>query len=135
MGQEKMIGKLMGDLLGHAYTRYLADLMGGSVLGTPTRLALGLSRGSPQQYYFDFTFDGQVLSRKAYVEQIYRDLNASGNILAGNGGRDDNVTLEKIVDEARSAFKHNIEVYSEEPIYLQSFMGLKNIVTGYLLRR
>ena len=32
-----------GRLLGHAYTRYLADLMGGQVLATPTKLALGLN--------------------------------------------------------------------------------------------
>jgi len=123
-----------GLLLGHAYTRYLADLMGGSVLGTPTRLALGLKDGSPQQYGFDLNFNGQVLERKAYVEQVYHNLNSSGDILAKNKGRDSNVILEEIVNEARSAFKLNIQVYSEEPIYLDAVVGLKNILSGYLLR-
>jgi len=111
-----------GRLLGHVYTRYLADLMGGQVLGTPTRLALRLDKGMPQQYSFSFPTD-----RKAYVESIYRDFNECGKIM-----NDENVLLEEVVEEARGAFRHNIEVYSEEPIITDSVLGLKNIVSGYM---
>jgi len=111
-----------GRLLGHAYTRYLADLMGGSVLGTPTRLALRLEEGTPEQYSFSFPRD-----RKAYVETIYNDLNESGKII-----QDDDALLEEIVEEARAAFRHNIEVYGEEPIVVDSARGIQNIISGYL---
>lgn len=129
-----------GLLLGHAYTRYLADLMGGSVLATPTRLALGLKSDSPQQYSFDFNIDGgeKELTRKEYVEKIYFDLNASGDILLGSIDKDDEkggAILEQVVDEARSAFRHNIEVYSEEPIYMDSLKGLFNIVSGWVFKK
>lgn len=128
-----------GLLLGHAYTRYLADLMGGSVLATPTRLALGLKSDSPQQYSFDLNIDGEFeMTRKEYVEKIYFDLNASGDILLGDIDKDDEkggAILEQVVDEARSAFRHNIEVYSEEPIYMNSVRGLLNIISGWVFKR
>ena len=128
-----------GLLLGHAYTRYLADLMGGSVLATPTRLALGLKSDSPQQYSFDLNIDGELeLTRKEYVEKIYFDLNASGDILLGDIDKDDEkggAILEQVVDEARSAFRHNIEVYSEEPIYMNSVRGLLNIISGWVFKK
>jgi heme oxygenase len=112
-----------GRLLGHAYTRYLADLMGGQVLGTPTRLALGLeSDGSPQQYSFTFPVD-----RKKYVEDLYYDLNEAGRLMD-----DDDVRLEDAVAEARAAFGHNVKVYSEEPFVLDSVIGLKNIISGWV---
>lgn len=114
-----------GRLLGHAYTRYLADLMGGQVLGTPTRLALRMEEGMPHQYSFSFPTD-----RKSYVENIYNDFNESGKIM-----NDDDVMLEGVVEEARAAFRHNIEVYGEEPIMLDSLLGLKNIVSGYCFHR
>ena len=66
----------------------LADLMGGQVLGTPTRLALGLNEGRPRQ-------------------------------------------IRSIISEARTAFKCNINVYSEEPMWIESALGLKNIALGY----
>ena len=132
-----------GLLLGHAYTRYLADLMGGQVLATPTRLALGLNSDSPKQYSFDLNYadnngGGNRLTRKDYVEKIYQDLNASGDILTKDienrqVGRD--TVLEEIVEEARSAFQHNVDVYSEEPIWIDSLLGLKNIIGGWVLQR
>mmetsp|Transcript_44907 Transcript_44907/g.50717 ORF Transcript_44907/g.50717 Transcript_44907/m.50717 type:complete len:307 (+) Transcript_44907:169-1089(+) len=114
-----------GRLLGHAYTRYLADLMGGSMLGTPTHLALRLNEGIPQQYTFSFP-----TTRKAYVETIYHDLNQCGKIM-----KDDDDLLESVVGEARGAFRHNVSVYAEEPIIVDSVLGLKNIVSGYLFHR
>ena len=114
-----------GRLLGHAYTRYLADLMGGQVLGTPTRLALGLNEGTPRQYVFTYE---EGMDRKMYVESIYKDLNDSGDLICPMKSD----KLETIVAEARTAFKCNIKVYSEEPIWVSSAVGLKNIVLGYL---
>ena len=138
-------------LLGHAYTRYLADLMGGQVLGTPTRMALALQPGTPMQYSFDFIEQG-FGNRKEYVDQIYHDFNTSGRILCNKEGmsstsnveemenessdnNESNATLEEVVEEARVAFRHNIEVYSEEPIYKDSLVGMKNIVCGWVMRR
>jgi len=114
-----------GRLLGHAYTRYLADLMGGQVLGAPTRLALGLAEGTPRQYAFEYE---KGSNRRLYVEKIYKDLNDSGDIICPAKSDD----LEMIVSEARTAFKHNIDVYSEEPIWIESAVGLKNIIGGYI---
>ena len=114
-----------GRLLGHAYTRYLADLMGGQVLGTPTRLALGLKEGTPRQYSFTY---GDGMDRKMYVEKIYKDLNDSGDLICPMKSD----KLETVVSEARTAFKCNIQVYSEEPIWIASTVGLKNIAFGYL---
>jgi len=138
-------------LLGHAYTRYLADLMGGQVLATPTRLALGLDvSNAPTQYAFDLEDIG--MTRKEYVEKIYHDLNTSGTMLMktanstsssneeGEEGLDSNGganygMLDEVVDEARAAFMHNIHVYSEEPIYMDSLIGVKNILYGWVSRR
>lgn len=133
-----------GLLLGHAYTRYLADLMGGQVLATPTKLALGLEK--VEQYSFDISGNDNGLGRKGYVEQIYKDLNISGNLLLSNDGeiqseseseneQDKNDKIEEIVSEARIAFQHNIHVYAEEPIYLDSIVGLKNIISGWILSK
>jgi len=113
-----------GRLLGHAYTRYLADLMGGQVLGTPTRLALGLKEGTPRQYSFHYEND---MDRKMYVEKIYKDLNDSGDMVCPLKSDE----LESIISEARTAFKCNIDVYSEEPMWIESALGLKNIAVGY----
>lgn len=102
-----------GRLLGHAYTRYLADLMGGQVLGTPTRLALGLEVGAPRQYSFTFPVD-----RKKYVEDVYYDLNGAGGLMDGDGAQ-----IEDAVAEARAAFGYNVKVYSEEPFVIDSVLN------------
>jgi len=114
-----------GRLLGHAYTRYLADLMGGQALGTPTRLALDLKERAPRQYTFNYE---EGMDRKMYVEKIYKDLNESGDIICPNKSD----KLESVIAEARTAFKCNIDVYSEEPMWIESAVGLKNIVLGYI---
>lgn len=116
-----------GRLLGHAYTRYLADLMGGSVLATPTRLALRLEEGTPVQYSFSFPAEND---RKGYVGMIYSDLNESGKLMD-----DDDSKLEEVVEEARLAFRHNIAVYGEEPMMLDSLRGLKGMASGYFFHK
>eukprot|EP00546_Thalassionema_frauenfeldii_P000636 CAMPEP_0178935510 /NCGR_PEP_ID=MMETSP0786-20121207/24595_1 /TAXON_ID=186022 /ORGANISM="Thalassionema frauenfeldii, Strain CCMP 1798" /LENGTH=333 /DNA_ID=CAMNT_0020613685 /DNA_START=67 /DNA_END=1069 /DNA_ORIENTATION=+ len=148
-----------GRLLGHAYTRYLADLMGGSVLGTPTRMALRLDEDMPTQYSFNFPASSSVfaestnsnndggdqnnnnhgipMSRKEYVESIYNDLNEAGKLLEkiGDHNADNGSLLEDVVSEAREAFRHNVNVYAEEPIIFDSVVGLKNIATGWVLHK
>lgn len=131
-----------GRILGHAYTRYLADLMGGSVLAYPTRLALNLDIDTPRHYTFQYNSDTSnnvttttkttSITRKEYVEQIYHDLNKSGTILVQSNDNNNTTVLEDVVDEARKAFQHNIDVYSEEPIYLDAMVGTMNILYGYV---
>jgi uncharacterized protein (UPF0218 family) len=84
-----------------------------------------MEEGMPQQYSFSFPTD-----RKSYVESIYHDFNESGKMM-----NDDVVILEEVAEEARAAFRHNINVYGEEPLILDSLLGLKNIATGYCFHR
>ena len=114
-------------LLGHAYTRYLADLMGGSVLASPTELALGLPPGSVGAYSFAFPL-GQ--DRGRYVGEVYGDLNKAG-WMAAKGGRE--AAVEEAVAEARLAFRHNVRVYTEEPIAWGAVLGLGRIAGGWML--
>ena len=114
-------------LLGHAYTRYLADLMGGSVLASPTELALALPPGSVGAYSFAFPL-GQ--DRGRYVGEVYGDLNEAG-WMAAKGGRE--AAVEEAVAEARLAFRHNVRVYTEEPIAWGAVLGLGRIAGGWML--
>ncbi|QDZ22898.1 heme oxygenase [Chloropicon primus] len=108
-------------LLGHLYTRYLADLFGGQLLGRPTQLALGLP-ASPRHYVFDL---GE-LSRREYIETIYLGLNRAGDDLSC-GAR------EAAVKAAHEAFGHNKVVYRESPpLVLNAARGAMNVVTGAL---
>jgi len=91
-------------LLGHAYTRYLADLFGGSMIGWPTALALGL-RETPA-FYVHAPEIG--LRRAAFVESVYEALNDAGEGL-------DAVATRAVVDEAALAFRLNAALYREGP--------------------
>eukprot|EP01063_Lacrimia_lanifica_P002719 TRINITY_DN11454_c0_g1_i1.p2 TRINITY_DN11454_c0_g1~~TRINITY_DN11454_c0_g1_i1.p2 ORF type:complete len:277 (+),score=76.77 TRINITY_DN11454_c0_g1_i1:90-920(+) len=126
-----------GRVLGHAYTRYLADLMGGSVLGAPTRMALGLAHGTPRHYAFGYA--EQHGGRRAYVEALYGDLNAAGDVIApeAEGATDQEraALLEAVVAETRLAFAMNVKVYAEEPIYADAARGAANVIVGWALRR
>mmetsp|Transcript_28998 Transcript_28998/g.35298 ORF Transcript_28998/g.35298 Transcript_28998/m.35298 type:complete len:207 (-) Transcript_28998:30-650(-) len=100
--------------------------------------------GVIRQYSVTFPVD-----LKQYVEDIYRYINEAGKIMMGgsnnishvgvcgdgdsiNYSKYHNVMFEEVVAEARSAFRHNVEVYSEESIVIDSIIGLKNIVTGWM---
>eukprot|EP00944_MAST-04C_sp_MAST-4C-sp1_P012267 g12267.t1 len=107
-----------GRILGHAYCRYLADLFGGQMLGTPTRWAVGLSEGTPHHY--NFNFDS---GRRELIENIYNSLNVAGDEL----GPDKSAL---IVQEALNAFSHNANVYSEEPMLMDATRGVFNIAGG-----
>ena len=93
-------------LLAHFYTRYLADLFGGSMLGWPTRRALGFPR-VPRFYVHDvFERASGAVDRAAYVESVYEAINAVG------AGLSERATAE-VAAEAKRAFKLNAEVYAE----------------------
>ena len=67
-------------LIAHFYVRYFADLFGASMLGWPTKRALGLPR-VPEFYRHD---DAIVSDRRAtYVESVYEAINEVGSGLSG----------------------------------------------------
>ena len=80
-------------LTAHFYTRYLADLFGGSMLGWPTKRALGL-KNVPQFYTHELFADAdngvvrggndKKVTRRAYVEAVYAAINESGAGLTSN---------------------------------------------------
>ncbi|GMI57588.1 hypothetical protein TeGR_g47 [Tetraparma gracilis] len=111
------------ELVGHFYTRYFADLFGGSMLGAPTSLSLGVP---PPSFY---SFEGVTKdNRPAYIEGIYERLNESGEAM-GEGGR------EAAVDATRRAFRWNADVIKEAGLlYLSEHAarGIVNVGSGYL---
>ena len=142
-------------MLGHLYTRYFADLFGGSVLAAPTRAALVLPPGTPRHYTFSLPAEG---GRRALIEDVYRSLNIAGDGLGGVGGRQatsaasqlqaagtaalcqsadesrQKVLQEEVVEEAMRAFAHNAAVYGEEPMLWDAIRGGINAATGLVVR-
>ena len=128
-------------LLGHLYCRYFADLFGGQMLGLPYNLALTLEKNTPRHYHFDFgtavvcgssddtaaattTTTTVVRDRRQYIETLYKDINTAGALLSP-GQRD------QILRETLNGFQHNVNVYTEEPIWNDSLFGAMNIGTGF----
>jgi len=110
-------------LISHFYTRYLADLFGGSMLGFPTRAALNLPADAPRFYRFPASVEER---RSEYIEHVYASINAEGKRL-------DEHTRGLLVEEARAAFAHNAAVYAERPyFYLGAAAGGANIVKGLI---
>lgn len=114
-------------LVGHFYTRYFADLFGGSMLGLPTELALGLPH-PPAAYQFS----AEVMNnRQAVVERAYEAINACGDELSPEVRRE-------VVEEARAAFGHNAEMIKERgalSIGAGALHGAANLVVGYGQRK
>lgn len=109
-------------LLGHLYCRYFADLFGGQALAGPYRWALGLGPISPRHY--DFGDFGK--ERRASIERIYEALNESGEML-----RTDEA-CKAVVEEARTAFGHNVLVYKEEGgLLADGALGMAKMVGGF----
>lgn len=114
-------------LLGHFYTRYLADLFGGSMIGYPTKLALSLE-SIPKFYTHSSTIS---MNRRDYVESIYENLNDAGKDLSST-------QLEAIVKEAETAFKLNAEVYKEGVggagvgLFAAAGVGSFNVFLGFV---
>lgn len=113
-------------LVGHFYTRYFADLFGGSMIGEPTRLAVALPRECAF-YRFPPAVEG---ARGEYVERVYEGINEVGEKM-GEVGR------AEAVDEARRAFAHNAALVTEVGLptaILGAARGAVNIAVGYAAR-
>ena len=117
-------------LLAHFYARYLADLFGGSMLGWPTRRALGF-RTTPQFYVHDvFVEGGAASARKDYVERVYEAINDAGAHV-------DDAAAAETVDEARRAFAANAAVFAESggSSLLFATVGGARVLGGYAAER
>ena len=113
-------------LLGHLYVRYFADLFGGRALGYPTMLAVPDLKTKPEFYAWE---DSVEADRRAYIERVYKALNRAGAEMEGDAQR------ERVVEEARLAFQHNAEVYTEVPGLMQgAARGTFNILKGGIMR-
>lgn len=114
-----------GRLIGHVYCRYFADLFGGQMLQWPYEKALNLPAGTPRHYHFDFPED--TPERRAYIESVYACINEAGATL-------DSHKRDAAVREAFRAFRHNVEVYSEDTkLYADGAAGAINVATGGLM--
>ncbi len=113
-------------LVAHLYCRYFADLFGGSMLGYPTQLALGVP--SPKFYSFGTAVSGN--NRAAFIEGIYEKINAAGDEM-------DEDTRAAVVEEAVLAFKHNANVIKEKGLGLVPCVvgGVFNVSKGYVISK
>lgn len=117
-------------LLAHFYARYLADLFGGSMLGWPTRRALGFKQ-TPQFYTHDVFDSGKPgVSRKQYVERVYEAINDAGEDIGANA-------TAETVEEARRAFAANAAVFAEGSgsSLLAATVGGVRVMGGYAAER
>lgn len=109
-------------LVGHFYTRYFADLFGGSMLGYPTHLALGIP--TPSFYSFPSTVTGH---RAAYIESIYEAINEAGDEM-------EEIGRANVVEETKEAFRYNAEIIKEQGVELVPYIakGVFNVSNGYV---
>jgi hypothetical protein len=151
-------------MLGHLYCRYFADLFGGSMLAMPTRVwvflsafrvchpfrqpadchwlvtavprrAIGLAPDTPRHYTFSLP-PVEEGGRRAYIEQVYQSLNVAGDgLLSSSGEEEGQQHWDAVIEETKTAFRHNIAVYSEEPMYMDGLRGCLNVATGMLRSR
>eukprot|EP00588_Corethron_pennatum_P031344 CAMPEP_0194318040 /NCGR_PEP_ID=MMETSP0171-20130528/14690_1 /TAXON_ID=218684 /ORGANISM="Corethron pennatum, Strain L29A3" /LENGTH=366 /DNA_ID=CAMNT_0039074817 /DNA_START=145 /DNA_END=1242 /DNA_ORIENTATION=+ len=87
-------------LVAHAYTRYMGDLSGGTVLARVARRALGLAKDGDGLRFYDF---GKI-SPKSFKDQ-YRVALDDTNL--------DDSTICRMVDEANVAFALNMRLFQE----------------------
>jgi heme oxygenase len=110
-------------LIGHFYCRYFADLLGGSMLGYPTNLALALPKESPSFYRFPSAVEN---NRGNYIERVYEAMNTEGEKM-GEQGRQETVAA------CTRAFSLNRDLYLERPnLAPGALQGSFNIASGYL---
>lgn len=102
-------------LVAHAYTRYLGDLSGGSVLGRLVGRALDLRPGAGLDFYAFPAIDDVEAYRVAYRGRL--DRLPIGDAVA-----------DAIVDEARAAFACNIALFAE--LEGSALRGLLRLVRG-----
>ena len=113
-----------GRLIGHLYCRYFADLFGGQMLAAPTRYALAPAVKPNTPRHYDF---GDFGARRAEsIEALYAAFNEAGDALGSEEAR------QAVVDEANLAFRHNIDVYSEEGgLMWGAAVGVGNMALGF----
>lgn len=118
-----------GDLLlAHMYVRYLADLFGGSMLGKPTELALGLQINSLKFYSPNKGPHEEMIKHNKiqFVEIFYNELNKCGEEMTAD-------RREEIVEEAKNAFKLNADIYTErEALLAGALKGGLSLIHGYI---
>ena len=118
-----------GDLLlAHMYVRYLADLFGGSMLGKPTELALGLPINSLKFYSPNQGPHEEIIKHNKiqFVEMFYNELNKCGEEMTAD-------RREEIVEEAKNAFKLNADIYTEREALLSGALkGGFSLIHGYI---
>jgi heme oxygenase len=113
-------------LIGHFYCRYFADLFGGSMLGTPTALALALP--SPLFYSFPPAVEQQ---RGAYIESVYERINTAGELM-------DPAMQEQVIFATEAAFAHNADIIKEVGmlrVAVRAVLGITNVSSAYVKNR
>lgn len=118
-----------GDLLlAHMYVRYLADLFGGSMLGKPTELALGLEANS-LKFYTPNNGPHELMikyHKLQFIEMFYDELNKCGHEMTAE-------RRQQVVQEAILAFKLNADIFTEREGFLSgALLGGCKLVSGYL---
>jgi heme oxygenase len=110
-------------LLGHFYCRYFADLFGGSMIGMPTKLALGIP--DPQFYRFPSNVEAH---RGDFIESIYENINTCGKQMGSDSKR------QQVVNEAADAFTHNANIIKEQGVGVVSnaILGTFNVGIGFI---
>ena len=118
-----------GDLLlAHIYVRYLADLFGGSMLGKPSELALGLPTNSLKFYIPNNGPHEQMIKHHKilFIEMFYDELNKCGLEMTAE-------RRQQVVQEAKDAFRYNADVFTEREGFVPgAVQGGCKLVGGYL---
>lgn len=94
--------------------------------------ALGLAPGTPRHYTFSLPPADQG-GRRAYIESLYESLNVAGATIRSSGANADDHGQEHwdaVIEETKVAFRHNIAVYSEEPMWMDGLRGCANVAIG-----
>jgi heme oxygenase len=87
-------------LIAHSYTRYLGDLSGGQILKNIAQTAMNLTEGKGTAFY-EFA---DITDEKAFKAQYRQNLDAMPI---------DDITGDRIVEEANSAFAINMKMFQE----------------------
>ncbi|KAA8493447.1 hypothetical protein FVE85_8892 [Porphyridium purpureum] len=129
-------------MLAHMYCRYFADLFGGQMVGTATRVALRLPAGTPRHYVFQYESTppsgGGAPRRKLLIEGVYETINAAGVLLDENARASPHSSdaREDVVAACRTAFACNVKVYravssSQGMLLADAARGCANAVIGF----
>ena len=108
-------------LIAHSYTRYMGDLSGGQILKEIAQRALDLSDGQGTSFY-----EFKDIADEKQFKALYRQ--RLNEILL------DEAMINRIVDEANTAFKMNMKVFQELDGSLIKAIG-QVVFNGLTLRR